>query len=92
MIMEVDCMEHSPQSRLVLAPILLEIRAFGNIFSFFVIQHINRSENLAAHLRANRACCTLNVAESWLDETPGFLLLFLRGTSLPSDQCLGSSS
>ena len=31
---------------------------------------------LAAHLCANRACCTLNVAESWLDETPRFLLLF----------------
>ena len=63
--------------------------ALGNIFSFFVIQHVNRSANLAAHLCANRACCTLNVAESWLDETPRFLLLFLRGTSLPSDQSLG---
>ena len=41
------------------------------------------------NLRVNRAFCTLNVAESWLDETPRFLLLFLRGTSLPSDQCLG---
>ena len=73
----------------MLAHILLQIGALGNIFSFFVIQHVNRSANLAAHLRANRACCTLNVAESWLDETPRFLLLFLRGTSLPSDQCLG---
>ena len=89
MIMEVDCMEQSPQSRLILAPILLEIRALGNISSFFVTQHVNRSANLATHLRANRACCTLNVAESWLDETPRFLLLFLRGTLLPSDQCLG---
>ena len=87
MIMEVDCMEHSPQFSL--AHILLQIVALGNISSFFVIQHVNRSANLAVHLRANRACCTLNVAESWLDETPRFLLLFLRGTSLPSDQCLG---
>ena len=50
---------------------------------------VNRSANLAAHLRANRACYTLNVAKSWLVETPRFLLLFLQGTSLPSDQCLG---
>ena len=76
-------------SGLMLAHILLQIVALGNISSFFVIHHVNRSANLAAHLRANRACCTLNVAESWLDETPRFLLLFLRGTSLPSDQCLG---
>ena len=89
MIMEVDCMEHSPQFSLNSGSILLQIGALGNISSFFVIQHVNRSANLAAHLRANRACCTLNVAESWLDETPRFLLLFLRGTSLPSDQCLG---
>ena len=85
MIMEVDCMEHSTHSRLILAHILLQIVALGNISSFFVIQHVNRSTNLAAHLRANRACCTLNVAESWLDETPHFLLLFW----LPSDQYLG---
>ena len=85
MIMEVDCMEHSLNS----GSYLLQIGALGNMFSFFVIQHVNRSANLAAHLCANRACCTLNVAESWLDETPRFLLLFLRGTSLPSDQCLG---
>ena len=84
-------------SRLILAHILLQIVALSNISSFFVIQHVNRSANLAAHLhanraahlRANRASCTLNVAESWLDETPRFLLLFLWGTSLPSDQCLG---
>ena len=63
-------------SRLILAHILLQIVAVSNISSFFVIQHVNRSANLAAHLRANRACCTLNVDESWLDETPRFLLLF----------------
>ena len=68
---------------------VLQIGALGNISSFFVIQHVNRSAYLVAHLRANRAYCTLNVAKSWLDETPRFLLLFLRGTSLPSDQCLG---
>ena len=89
MIMEFGCMEDSPQFSLNSGHIMLQIRAHGNISSFFVIQHVNRSANLAAHLRANRACCTLNVAESWLDETPRFLLLFLRGTSLPSDQCLG---
>ena len=60
---------------------MLQIVALGNISSFFVIQHGNRSTNLVAHLRANRTCFTLNVAESWLDETPRFLL-FLRGTSL----------
>ena len=61
----------------------------GNISSFLVIRHVDRSANLAVHLCANRACYTLNVTESWLDETPRFLLLFLRGTSLPSDQSLG---
>ena len=60
----------------ILAHIMLQIGALGNISSFFVIQHVNRSANLAAHLCANRACCTLNVAESWLDETPRFLLIF----------------
>ena len=89
MIIEVDCMEHSPQFSLNSGSYPVTNSTLSNISSFFVIQHINRSANLAAHLRANRACYTLNVAESWLDETPCFLLLFLRGTSLPSDQCLG---
>ena len=85
MIMEVNCMNTRHNSRLILAHILLQIVALSNISSFFVIQHVNRSANLVTHLRANRACCTLNVAESWLDEIPRFLLLFW----LPSDQCLG---
>ena len=89
MIMEVDCMEHSPQFSLNSGSYPVTNRSAWYYFLFFVIQHVNRSANLAAHLCANRACCTLNVAESWLDETPRFLLLFLRGTSLPSDQCLG---
>ena len=89
MIMEVDCMEHSPQFSLNSGSYPVTNSSARYISSFFVIQHVNRSANLAAHLRANRACCTLNVAESWLDETPRFLLLFFRGTSLPSDQCLG---
>ena len=66
MIMEVDCMDTRQNSRLILAHIMLQIVALSNISSFFVIQHVNRSANLAAHLRANRVCCTLNVAESWL--------------------------
>ena len=77
MIMEVDCMEHSPQFSLNSGsyPVTNSSARYYFLF-FFVIQHVNRSANLAAHLRANRACCTLNVAESWLDETPRFLLLF----------------
>ena len=89
MIMEVDCMEHSPQFALNSGSYPVT-NSSAQLYSgsFFVIQHVNRSGNLAVHLRANRACCTLNVAQRWLDETPRFLL-FLRGTSLRSDQCLG---
>ena len=46
-IMEVDCMEHSPQFSLNFGSyILLEIGALGNIFSFFVIQHVTGHQTL----------------------------------------------
>ena len=77
MIMEVDSMEHSPQFSLNSGSYPVTNSSAQEYFLFFVIQHVNRSANLAAHLCANCACCTLNVAESWLDETPRFLLLFL---------------
>ena len=90
MIMEVDCLElvtpwntrHNFRS--IVAPILLEIGELSDLFSFFDVQHVNRSANLPAHLCTKHAC-TLNVTESWLDETPSFLL-----TSLLAD-CPGNA-
>ena len=79
MIMEVDCLElvtlwtTRHNSRSIVAPLLLEIGELSTHFSSFVIQHVNRSANLPAHLCVKRAC-TLNVTDSWLDETPSFLV------------------
>ena len=81
-IMEVDCLElvtlwttrHSFRS--VVAPLLLEIGELSSHFSSFVIQHVNRSANLPAHLCAKHAC-SLMATESWTDTRPSFLLTSL---------------
>ena len=81
-IMKVDCLEMvnlwntRHNSRSIVAPILVEIGELVSDFSLFVIQHVLRSANVPAHLCAKRAC-TLNVTESWLDETPSFLVTSL---------------
>ena len=78
-IMEVDCLElvtlwnNRHNSRSMVAPLLLEIGELSVHFSSFVIQHVNMSANLPAHLCAKRAR-TLNVTDSWLDEAPNFLV------------------
>ena len=78
-IMEVDCMEmvdlwnSRHNSRSIVAPILVQIGELARDFSLFVVQHVNRSANVPGHLCAKRAC-TLHVTESWLDETPSFLV------------------
>ena len=78
-ILESDCLEivnlwntrHG--SRSVVAPLLVEIGEHALSFDSFVIQHVNRSANLPAHLCAKHAS-TLMVAETWLDSTPSFLI------------------
>ena len=81
-IMEVDCMEmvdlwnSRHNSRSIVAHILVQIGELARDFSLFVVQHVNRSANVPAHLCAKRAC-TLHVTESWLDETPSFLVTSL---------------
>lgn len=79
MIMEVNCMElvtlwntrHNSCS--IVAPLLLKIGELSSIFSTFTVQHVGRSANIPAHFCAKHACM-LNVTESWLDETPSFLV------------------
>ena len=81
-VMETDCLEMVTlwntrhNSRSIVAPLLLEIGELCNNFTLFVIQHVNRPANLPAHLCAKRACI-LNVTESWLEETPSFLVTSL---------------
>ncbi|KAI5020406.1 hypothetical protein ZWY2020_045294 [Hordeum vulgare] len=59
--------------RSVVAPILLEIEELSLTFSSFVIQHVLRAANGPAHLCAKYAC-TRDATESWLTETPSFLV------------------
>jgi hypothetical protein len=56
-----------------LAPILLEIGELATSFTSFEIQHVIRASNFLAHLCAKLAS-TLNVTESWMTETPSFLI------------------
>ena len=81
-IMESDCLEivnlwntrHNSLS--VMAPLLLKIEELASSFSFFDVQHVNRSANVPAHLCAKHAC-TLMVTESWTGSRPSFLLTSL---------------
>jgi hypothetical protein len=77
--MEMDCLElvqlwndrHNSCS--VVAPLLLEIGEPAICFTTFTIQHVIRTANYPAHLCAKRAS-TFSVTESWLAETPSFLI------------------
>lgn len=60
-------------SRSVVAPTLLEIDELSASFHSFVIQRVSRSANGSAHLCAKRACM-VTATESWLTETPSFLI------------------
>jgi ribonuclease HI len=77
-IMETDCMEvvnlwkTRHNSRSIVAPLLEEIGELASSFISFDIQHVIRTSNYPAHLCAKHAS-TLNVTESWMDETPSFL-------------------
>jgi hypothetical protein len=78
-ILEMDCLEivnlwnNRHNSLWIVAPILLEIGELANTFTVFSIQHVIRSANYPAHLCAKRAS-TLDVSESWMTETPSFLV------------------
>jgi ribonuclease HI len=78
-ILEMDCLEvvnlwnTRHNSRSIVAPLLAEIGELALSFSFFEFQHVMRTSNLPAHLCAKRAS-TLMVTESWMDETPSFLV------------------
>ena len=77
--METDCLallnlwnsRHADRS--AVAPILDEIGELSLEFDYFVIQHVLRTANMSAHLSTKRAC-TLLVTDSWLDQTPSFLV------------------
>ena len=81
-VMETDCLEMVTlwntrhNSRSIVAPLLLEIGELCNNFTLFDIQRVIKSANVPAHLCAKRAC-TLNVTDSWLEETPSFLVTSL---------------
>jgi hypothetical protein len=78
-IIETDCLEivnlrnNSHNSLSVVAPILLELGELSNSFTVFSIEHVLRAANYPAHLCAKRAS-TLSVIESWMSETPSFLV------------------
>jgi hypothetical protein len=78
-IIETDCLEivnlrnNSHNSLSVVAPILLELGEISNSFTVFSIEHVLRTANYPAHLCAKRAS-TLSVTESWMSETPNFLV------------------
>ena len=77
--METDCLEivnlwnNRRNSLSVVAPILLEVGELVSSFSVFLIHHVIRTANVPAHLCAKRAS-TLRVTESWMFETPSFLV------------------
>ena len=73
MLVDGDALDHYHNSRSIVAPLLVEIGELCNNFTLFDIQHVNRPANVPAHLCAKRAC-TLNVTDSWLEETPSFLV------------------
>lgn len=81
-VVETDCLEivnlcNSRQVlRAVAAPIIDEIWEHAPSFKSFVIQHVFRSTNFAAHLCAKQAS-TLEVTECWIDSTPSFLVTCL---------------
>ena len=78
-IIETDCLEvvelwkNRHNSFAVVAPLFYEIGELATAFSYFDILHVIRSANYPAHLCAKRAC-TLSMTESWLEETPSFLV------------------
>jgi hypothetical protein len=77
--METDCLElvnlwnNRRNSRSIVAHILLEIGELASSFTSFSIQHVMRTANYPTHLCAKRAS-TLCVTESWMDDTPSFLV------------------
>ena len=83
-IIETDCLEvvelwkNRHNSFAVVAPLFYEIGELATVFSYFDILHVIRSANYPAHLCAKRAC-TLSMTESWLEETPSFLVSSLLG-------------
>ena len=81
-IVETDCLEvvnlwkSRHNSRSVVAFLFAEIGELAANFTFFCIQHVNKSANLPTHLCAKHAC-SLMVTESWTNTRPSFLLTSL---------------
>ena len=75
--METDCLElvdlwvARQTTRLIIAPIVLEIEELASCFNSFVIHHVRRHANNPAHLCAQLAS-TLEVSECWMDSPPSF--------------------
>jgi hypothetical protein len=91
--MEMDCLElvqlwnDRHNFRSIMAPLLLEIGELAICFTTFTIQHVIRTANYPAHLCAKRAS-TLSVTESWLAETPSFLISSLLADRQANAFCL----
>ncbi|KAF7068030.1 LOW QUALITY PROTEIN: hypothetical protein CFC21_073828 [Triticum aestivum] len=82
--METDCLEivnlwnTRINSHSVVAPVFFEIEELA-VFDSFVISHVSRSANGPTHLWAQRTC-NASVTESWISETPSFLVSSLMAT------------
>ena len=85
-VLETDCLEvvnlwntrHDSWS--VVAPILVEIGELAGSLNYFYIHHVVRSANGPVHICAKHAC-TIDGTESWLDNTPSFLISSLLADS-----------
>mgnify|MGYP005823466651 CR=1 FL=1 len=67
-------------SRSNVAYLLDEIGELSTYFTSFDVCHVSRSANLPAHLCTKRACAP-DVTDSWLDDTPIFLVTSLLADS-----------
>ena len=78
-VVESDCLEVvnlctlRGNSRSIASPIIQEIGELAGTFVSFSIRHVGRVLNVPAHLCAKRAS-TLAGTESWLGESPDFLV------------------
>lgn len=78
-ILEVDFLELVNQwksrdiYRLIIVPILRELEEIVLGFVYFWVNHVERNLNVPTHQRA-KCACTLNGMESWLDQSPEFLI------------------
>jgi hypothetical protein len=82
-IIQVDCLElvnlwnSRDNNRSIAAPILEELGDIVLDFASFSVIHVGRTLNHPAHLCARRVAAQEGT-ESWLDESPSFLISSLR--------------